>query len=97
VNQLQAATQGDGEELLPLPRIDDLFDQLQGTVVFSKIDLRSRCHQLRIRVADILKTAFRTRDGHYQFLVMSFGMTNASVAFIDLNTRVFRPYLTLLL
>ncbi|WVZ84289.1 LOW QUALITY PROTEIN: hypothetical protein U9M48_031339 [Paspalum notatum var. saurae] len=77
----------------PLPRIDDLFDQLQGACVFSKIDLRSGYHQLKIRPSDIPKTAFTTKYGLYEYTVMSFGLTNAPAYFMQPMNSVFMDYL----
>ena len=73
----------------PLPRINDLFNQLRGAQVYSKIDLRTGYHQLRVREADIPKIMFRTRYGYFEFTVMPFGLTNSPAAFMDLMHRVF--------
>ena len=81
------------ENKYPLPRIDDMFDQLHGSSFFSKIDLRSGYHQVRVRDGHIPNTTFRTLYGHYKFLVMSFGLTNAPSAFMDPMNKVFREYL----
>jgi hypothetical protein len=77
----------------PLPRIDDLFDQLRGACVFSKIDLRSGYPQLKIRENDIPKTALITRYGLYEYTVMSFGLTNAPAYFMYLMNKVFMEYM----
>ncbi|KAK8985770.1 hypothetical protein V6N11_021623 [Hibiscus sabdariffa] len=77
----------------PLPRIEDLFDQLKDASVFSKIDLQSGYYQMRVKDANVPKTSFRTRYGHFEFLVMPFGLTNAPTSFMDLMSRIFKPYL----
>ena len=89
----QELNKGTIKNKYPLPRIDDLFDQLRGAAVFSKINLRSGYHQLGVKSQDIPKTTFRTRYGHYEFLVMSFGLTNAPTVFMDLMSHVFWDYL----
>jgi hypothetical protein len=81
------------KNMYPLSRIDDLFDQLHGVCVFSKIDLRSGYHQLKIRECDIPKTAFISRYGLYEYMVMSFGLTNAPAYFMYLMNKVFMEYL----
>ena len=77
----------------PLHRVGDLYDQLKGVTVFSKIDLHSGYHQLRIKSSNVLKSTFRIRYGHYEFVVMPFRLMNAPVAFMDLMNRVFRKFL----
>ena len=89
-NQLNRVTK---KNRYPFPRIDDLFDQLRWAQVYSKIDLRTCYHQLRVRKADILKTEFMTRYGHFEFTVIPFRLTNALAAFMDLMHRVFQPCL----
>nr|GEY03652.1 hypothetical protein [Tanacetum cinerariifolium] len=93
VIQLRKLNKSTIKNRYPLPWIDDLFDHLHGSHYFSKIDLRSRYHQLRVHEDDIPKNAFRTRYGHFEFTVMTFGLTNAPTVFMDLMNPVCRPYL----